>query len=56
MLKLTLKDSSVLECADGIKAYEAAAQISEGLSRAALAVKLEAGVKITNVSVLKSTR
>ena len=41
MLKLTLKDGSVVECAEGIKAYEAAALISEGLSRAALAVKLD---------------
>ena len=39
MVKLTLKDGSVIECADGIKGYEAASQISEGLGRAALAMK-----------------
>ena len=41
MVKLTLKDGSVIECADGIKGYEAASQISEGLGRAALAMKLD---------------
>ena len=41
MVKLTLKDGSVIECSDGIKGYEAASQISEGLGRAALAMKID---------------
>ena len=36
MLKLTLKDDSVLEVEEGLSAYDIAAKISEGLARAAM--------------------
>ncbi|NLK17013.1 MAG: threonine--tRNA ligase [Clostridiales bacterium] len=40
-MKLTLKDGSVRDFADGITALEAAASISEGLARAAVAAKVD---------------
>ncbi len=39
-MKITLKDESILEMENGLKGYEIAAKISEGLSRAALAMKV----------------
>jgi len=44
MLKLTLKDDSVLEVEEGLSAYDVAAKISEGLARNALAAKLDGEV------------
>lgn len=53
MVKLTLKDGSVLECESGIRAYEAAAKISEGLARVALAVKLDGELCEINTAIEK---
>ncbi len=44
MLKLVLRDDSVLEVEEGATAYDAAAKISEGLARNALAAKLDGEV------------
>lgn len=44
MLKLTLKDDSVLEIMEGISVYDAALKISEGLARNALAAKFNGEV------------
>ncbi len=41
MIKLTLRDGNTVDAQSGIKGYEAAALISEGLSRVALAMKLD---------------
>ncbi len=52
-MKITLKDGSQIECANGLKGYEIAAQISEGLGRAALAMKLDGELVEINTAVDK---
>jgi len=44
MINITLRDGKVLSCENPVKGYECAALISEGLSRAALAMKLDGKV------------
>ncbi len=52
-MKITLKDGSQIECANGSKGYEIASQISEGLGRAALAMKLDGNLTEINTAVDK---
>ncbi len=48
MIKVTLKDGSVLECEDGASVFDIAAKISEGLARAALGALVDGKVVETN--------
>ena len=50
-MKITLKDGKALEVENGLKGYEIAAKISEGLSRAALAMKVNGTVTEINTPV-----
>ncbi|MBP3579682.1 MAG: threonine--tRNA ligase [Clostridia bacterium] len=56
MLKMTLPDGNILEVESGIKGYEAAAKISEGLSRAALAMKLDGVLCEINTPIEKDSK
>ena len=56
MLKMTLPDGNILEVESGIKGYEAAAKISEGLSRAALAMKLDGVLCEINTPIEKDAK
>ena len=56
MLKMTLPDGNVMEIESGLKGYEAAAKISEGLSRAALAMKLDGELCEINTPIEKDAK
>ena len=56
MLKMTLPDGNLLEIENGTKGYEAAAKISEGLSRAALAMKLDGLLCEINTPIEKDAK
>ncbi len=56
MLKMTLPDGNLLEIENGCKGYEAAAKISEGLSRAALAMKLDGVLCEINTPIEKDAK
>ncbi len=56
MLKMTLPDGNILEIENGCKGYEAAAKISEGLSRAALAMKLDGVLCEINTPIEKDAK
>ncbi len=56
MLKMTLPDGNIMEVENGIKGYEAAAKISEGLSRAALAMKLDGVLCEINMPIEKDAK
>ncbi len=56
MLKMTLPDGNLLELEEGTKGYEAAAKISEGLSRAALAMKLDGVLCEINTPIDKDAK
>ena len=45
MVKITLKDKSVMEIENGASVYDAARKISEGLARAALGARVDGEVK-----------
>ena len=56
MLKMTLPDGNIMEVESGTKGYEAAAKISEGLGRAALAMKLDGVLCEINTPIEKDAK
>ncbi len=53
MLKLILKDGSILEVENGCPAFEAAKKLSEGLARVALAARLDGEIIEMNAKIEK---
>ena len=56
MVKITLKDGSVIEAAEGATVLEIAEQISQGLARAAAAGELDGEVVELTTPVTQSAR